>query len=521
MRRVIFSSVLFFLLIPNTLFAQRDSLRNLFLDAESWFQLEEYGDALPLFQGLHQSDPDNDLLKYKIGICLLNDPYRKDQAIQHLLEASKNLNPSSKVSSYRENTAPPDALFYLGQAYLVNELLDKAIESYEEFLENMDPDVYDEELVRMQIQACRKAQQLKANPVDYDLTLLDTMINTRYADVNPVLSGDGTKMAFITRLPFYDAAFFTRKTDKGWSYPQAITQSLGFDSDVYPVALSYDGSEMILYYDDEYTGNLYYSRYEEGRWLPATKLGEHISTKYWESHASFSKDGQSLYFTSNRKGGHGGLDIYKSERQPDGKWGIPENLGPVINSRYNEETPFISPDGQTLYFSSYGHDNMGGYDVFYSTRKEDGSWSEPVNMGYPINTTDNDLFFQPVNDGENAYYSLYSPRGVGLHDIYYMNIYSAGNPRICEDSDTGEIQRDKKIELTLIEEPLPAIDIQDGIIQMEDTLDQVSQEMPEAIPPAVEPVQAVEPVTEFLPDTIPEIIHPLKTDTVDATESTG
>ncbi|MCK4749351.1 MAG: PD40 domain-containing protein, partial [Bacteroidales bacterium] len=177
-------------------------------------------------------------------------------------------------------------------------------------------------------------------------------------------------------------------------------------------------------------GNLYYSNYEEGRWNPAVKLGENISTKYWESHACFSRDGKILYFTSNRKGTLGGLDIYRSERQLDGKWGEPTNLGSTINSRYNEETPFITEDGQTLYFSSYGHFNMGGYDVFFSRKNPDGTWGEPINLGYPINTTDDDLHFQPVNNGYGAYYSIYSNVGRGEHDIYFMDIYSVDNPRM-------------------------------------------------------------------------------------------
>ncbi len=430
MRRVLLLSYLILLLIPASTFAQRDSLRTVFLDAESWFLFEDYAEALPLYEGLLQSDPGNYKLKYKIGICLLNNPYQKDRAIQYLVEASNHINTAYKENSYKERTAPPDALYYLANAYLVNELLQKATDTYEQFLEIMDRDVYDEELVQAQISACENARRLKTMPVDIELTLLDSMINSRYSDIRPVVSGDGTKMAFVTELPFYDGAFYTEKTEQGWSYPLAVTQTLGFDADAYPVALSYDGTEMILYCDDEYIGNLYLTRFEEGRWLPATKLGENISTKFWESSASFSKDGQALYFTSNRKGTLGGLDIYRSDRQSDGKWGIPVNLGSGINSRYNEETPYISEDGQTLYFSSYGHYNMGGYDVFYSKLNDDGTWAEPVNMGYPINTTDDNLFFQPVNNGFGAFYSLYSPRGMGLHDIYYMDIYSVDNPRI-------------------------------------------------------------------------------------------
>lgn len=430
MRRILYASFLIFILSPALIFAQRDSTRTVFLDAESWFLFEEYGEALPLYESLLKSDPGNDKLNYKIGICLLNDPYQKDKAIQYLLTASHNINPAYKENSIKERTAPPDVLYYLGNAYLVNEMLERAIESFEEFLEVMDRDVYDEDLVLAQIRSCKNAQRLLTMPVDIDLLLIDSLINTRYPDIRPVVSGDGTKMAFVTELPFYDGAFFTEKTADGWSYPQMITQMMGFDADVYPVALSYDGTEMILYYDDEYIGNLYHSKMEGGLWAPATKMGENISTKFWESHACFSKDGQLLYFTSNRKGGHGGLDIYLSEKQADGKWGPPLNLGSTINSRYNEESPYLTEDGQVLYFSSYGHYNMGGYDIFYSRKNSDGSWAEPVNLGYPINTTDDNLYFQPFSNGNAAYYSVYSPSGIGRHDIYYMNIYSVNNPRL-------------------------------------------------------------------------------------------
>ncbi len=430
MRRIIFSSFLILVTAPALIFAQRDSLRSVFLDAESWFLFEEYAEALPLYESLVKTDPGNANLSYKIGICLLNDPYQKDKAIQYLLNASKNINPSYKEGSFKERTAPPDALYYLGNAYLVNELLNQAIETYEEFLTIMDQDVYDEELVNAQIRSCKNAQRLKTMPVDIDLTLIDPIINTRYSDINPVVSGDGNKLAFVTELPFFDGAFITEKQEDGWSYPQILTQMLGFDKNIYPVALSYDGTEMILYYDDDYIGNLYYSKLENRMWSPATKMEPNISTKYWESNASFSKDGKSLYFTSNRKGTLGGLDIYLSERQANGTWGIPVNLGNTINTRYNEECPVISEDGRTLYFSSYGHFNMGGYDIFYSKKGEDGSWGKPVNMGYPINTTDDNLFFHPINEGNEAYYSLYNPRGIGLHDIYYMNIYSVNNPRL-------------------------------------------------------------------------------------------
>ncbi|HOW40271.1 MAG TPA: hypothetical protein PL123_06980, partial [Bacteroidales bacterium] len=136
-----------------------------------------------------------------------------------------------------------------------------------------------------------------------------------------------------------------------------------------------------------------------------------------------------LYFTSNRKGSIGGLDIYVSKRDTSGDWGIPLNLGPVINTIYNEESPFLSKDDKTLFFSSRGHFNMGGYDVFYSTALDNGEWSVPLNMGYPINSTDDDVFFKPSGEGYEAYYAVDRPQGFGKEDIYHVEIFSDQHPR--------------------------------------------------------------------------------------------
>ncbi|MCP4309636.1 MAG: hypothetical protein GY790_00095, partial [Bacteroidetes bacterium] len=444
MRRSLFSIFIVLFLFSGLVNAQRDSSRNDFANAESWFLFEDFAEAEAIYQKLLKWEPGNDNLKYKIGICLLFDPYRRQESIDYLVDASKNINPEYKEGSFKEKTAPPDVLYFLGNAYLVNNKLDAAIESFRRFLKIMDPEVYDDELVHAQIKACENAKRLMSMPVDLDLHPMRSSVNTRYSETNPVISGNGERMAFVTIQPFFDEALFIEKENGEWTLPMSLTAMIGFDMDIYPIALNHEGTEMLLYFDDEHIGNLYTTQYEDGFWLPAVKLGENISTKYWESHACFTRDGQTLYFTSNRKGTLGGLDIYKAERGADGKWGLPENLGSTVNTRYNEETPFITEDGNTLYFSSYGHYNMGGYDIFYSTRNKDGSWGEPVNLGYPINTTDDDIFFHPVNNGLGGYQSRISPNGASRHDIYYMDIYSANNPRMyvvtgfvgTEDGDT-------------------------------------------------------------------------------------
>jgi hypothetical protein len=147
------------------------------------------------------------------------------------------------------------------------------------------------------------------------------------------------------------------------------------------------------------------SNFENGEWSIPEKLGPNINTDDRETHASLSSDGKYLFFTSDRAGGFGGLDIYVSEKMRNGMWGPARNLGDAVNTKFNEEGPYIHPDGNTLYFSSKGHENMGGYDIFKSQKTEFGTWTKAENIGYPINTIGNDVFFMPTADGQRAYYA--------------------------------------------------------------------------------------------------------------------
>ncbi|MFZ5942351.1 MAG: hypothetical protein ACOYXB_17425 [Bacteroidota bacterium] len=430
MRRLFSFYLLLFVTAPLTLFSQSPDLKETFLEAESYFLFEEYSEALPLYLRIHREDPENDDINYKIGVCYLNDPFEKDKSIRYLADASENINPKYRENNFKERAAPPEVVFYLGKAYLVNDRIEDAIREFNRFLSIVDEKIYDTDLVREQIDACNAAIELKKKPVDTDFLNLGDKINTRFSDINPVVSGDEQSIVYVSKLQFYDAAFYSTKVNGEWTPPRNIVPELGVDGDVYPTALSYDGKELFIYRNDDFIGNLYHSTLVNGVWTPLEKLGEPISTKYWESHASVSRDGKTLYFTSNRKDGYGGLDIYTSERQPNGSWGQPVNLGPKVNSRLNEETPFISDNGQILYFSSYGHYNMGGYDIFFSRKNNQGEWSEPINLGYPVNSTGDDFFFQPVRNGNAAYLSCYRPDGFGRFDIYRLEIYSVDNPRM-------------------------------------------------------------------------------------------
>lgn len=428
MRKLSFFSVFIFLL-SSAVFAQEEDYKTMFLEAESYFLFEEYKDALPNYLKLLKAFPENSNLEYRIGVCYLNDPLQKQLSINYLENAVKNTTQNYKENSLKETKAPYEALFYLGNAYRVNNQLDKALKTYEKFKQNLDTKIYDLDLVNEQIEACKNASRQEKNPLDVIYTNLGEPINTRFNDINPVVNSSETSMVYVQQQQFYDAVFYSTKLNGEWQPPRNIMFELGFDKDIYPTSLSADGTELYLYGVDNFLGTIFVSNLVNGQWTKARRLNDNINTKYWESHASISHDGKSLYFTSNRKGGFGGLDIYVSHRDAKGDWGPPVNLGGNINTRYNEESPFITEDGNTLYFSSYGHNSMGGYDVFYSNLLENGEWSVPVNAGYPINTPDDDEFFVPVQNGTFAYYSRYfEGLGQGRMDIYRYEIFSDTHP---------------------------------------------------------------------------------------------
>ncbi|MBN1116264.1 MAG: PD40 domain-containing protein [Bacteroidales bacterium] len=422
----------FLILFSRTSVSQEDySPKEWFVEAESYFLFEEYKDAVPLYQRILRDEPDNFNVKYKIGICYLNDPYQKEKSIKYLAEAAENINVNYKTNSYKEKLAPPEVNYYLGQAYRINGNLNKALEFYAEFKRNMDQEIFDLNVVNDEIAACQMAKQLILKPVYVKENNIGEEINSRFADINPIMSGDGKTIAFTRIMQFYDGVFVSKKDEQGnWSPPYNLTPDFTVDGSSYCTGLSYSGDEIFVYRSDNFDGNIYSSKFKNDRWEPLQKLNDFINTKYWESHASPSPDGKYLYFTSNRKGGYGGLDIYKSLRKANGDWSEPVNLGPIVNSSYNEETPFVSNDNK-LFFSSLGHSTMGGYDIFVTELVGPETWARPVNMGYPVNTTDDDLFFAPVPGNEyTGIYSFYNEANTyGLKDIFLVKVFNSVLPR--------------------------------------------------------------------------------------------
>jgi hypothetical protein len=434
-KKLILLSCLLGALLNNTLMSQsKGEIKNMFYDAESWILFEDYKEALPLYLQLAKIYPKNYNYKYRIGQCYINIPGEKDKAISYLEDAIKHVNPKYREGKFREMCAPYDVLYYLANAYRINNQLDKALESYRLFSKNLNPKVYDTAIVNLQIQSCLNAKELIAKPQYVRERNLGSLINKNNSESNPVISDDENMLVFTRSEAFYDAILYSTRNNGQWSSPINMNELLKnnvlrADNYFYPTSLSKDGKDLYLYCSVGYDGTIYSTRFENGTWSPLVKLNENINTKYWESHATVSHDNNKLFFTSNRKGTYGGLDIYISVKDSTGNWGPAKNIGPVINTPYNEETPFLSEDDKTLFFSSRGHFNIGGYDIFYSSLLENGEWSVPLNVGYPLNTTDDDVFFCPIQDGNLGYMAKYSPDGYGKQDIYKIEVFSEEHPR--------------------------------------------------------------------------------------------
>ncbi|MBK8882818.1 MAG: PD40 domain-containing protein [Bacteroidales bacterium] len=406
--------------------------KNIFTQAETFYLYEEYELANPLYILLET--PDNMNIKYKIGTCYLNIPGEKEKAVSYLEEAVKNASYESKTNSYKEKAAPLDAYFSLAKAYMINNDLDKGLNTLETFrklvLETADKGgMKNTEFIDQQIQACKIAISLKENPVYFSKKILGDDFSHGAINENPAVSFDGRTLVYTERRGNVSAIFFSRKENGAWLPPKDITTELVAGEDCSSCSLNSDGTELFLYKTDNYDGVIYSSSFLNGSWTPVRKLNKNINTKFYESHAAISYDGKRLYFTSNREGGLGNLDIYVSEKEATGDWGPAVNLGSEVNTPFNEDTPFITENDSAILFSSEGHSSMGGYDIFKSFKKG-ASWDTPVNMGFPINSTGDDKFFQPWNNDKNAYYSIttdYKKR-----EIFYLILGGRGLDQYSE-----------------------------------------------------------------------------------------
>ena len=288
-------------------------------------------------------------------------------------------------------------------------------------------------IVDKRIAECSFGMAALKHPRNFVITNLGPSVNSPFEDYAPVISRAEDVLIFTSRRPegnistnmdesgkYFEDVFITQRKEGVWQPARNVGAPVNtpyHDSDI---ALSADGS-MLLLYGEQQEGDILISHKRNGRWTAPSALPFPVNTKYRESSACFSPDENSLFVASERPGGFGGLDIYKISQLQDGRWSDAINLGPVINTKWDEDSPFADYDDNTLYFSSSGHSSMGGFDIF-KTLKQGNGWTMPENLGYPINTPGHDSYFISAPDGRRAYYSSSRAGGSGEDDIYEITL---------------------------------------------------------------------------------------------------
>lgn len=383
-----------------------------------------YKQAIEPYLAANQFNPNNALLNFRLGKCYLYSNF-KLKAIPHL-EKALYLNP--KID--------PKIHYYLGQAYHLNMKWEKAVNELKTFKKSLSPtdSIKYKDEIKKQIDECFVGMEQVENPnriVSGNIENIGPMINTQYNEYKPVVTADESTMMFTSCRPnttggriapdindYFEDIYISTKKNGKWDTAQNIGPPINTPNHDANSGLSADGQKLLIYVGYN-SGDLYEAQLNGKVWSIPVPMNKNINTPYHESSASYSPDGKSVYFVSDKPGGLGGGDIYISTKDAKGEWGVATNLGPVINTPFWEESVFMHPDGKTMYFSSQGHETMGGYDIFKSVF-ENSKWSEPQNIGYPINTTGDDVFFVMSASGQHGYYA--SPGYYGGNDIFMVTI---------------------------------------------------------------------------------------------------
>ncbi|MBI2271366.1 MAG: PD40 domain-containing protein [Bacteroidetes bacterium] len=419
----IFKVFFILILFPYTdLFAQQP-VENKFSDfktAEEKMKWGNYEGALDDFLTILEKEPRNMECNYNIGVCYLNSNINKTKAIPYL----------EKV--LRTNDFDQNARYLMGRAYHFAYRFDDAIKAYTAFKEAGKGKPENLKEVDRQVQECINAKELMKFPLKVTFENLGLTVNSPFADYYPFIPKDESFLVFNSKRSgtgtevnidgAYPPTIFISNVKNGqYTKAQVVGPPITLgDGNEEVIGLSGQGDKMLLYYFKDGKGDIYMSITDANKvFTKARILGDNVNSKGHEIAASVTSEGDAIYFASNRPGGIGGVDIYVSRILPNGSWGSAENLGPEINTNQDEDFPNISPDGKTLYFSSKGHTSMGGYDIFKADRDEEArKWIAVKNVGYPINTPEDDMNLRMSENGRYAYISALREKGIGDLDIY-------------------------------------------------------------------------------------------------------
>jgi tetratricopeptide (TPR) repeat protein len=420
-------------------------------DPNKAFKYRNYRSALEGFKLLESKQPEDDEIKLKIGLCYLLGSIDYAKAIPYLKKAAESSKPD------------PEAYFYLASAFQNNYQFDKAIEYYTKFkdaqaVKNL-PNI--EEInsrAARAIETCKNAIDLVKEPIDVTFENMGKDFNTVYSELDPFITPNKTTLIFSSNradgnqcstprksgytTDLYGSIFkngkWTRASNLGFTVNTPLNERV--------CSINEDGTAIFLYIDNEESskdGDIYLALAKNKVFDTPFSLKGLVNSKDEESAASISSDGSALYFSSDREGGAGKKDIYVAKRLPDQSWGEPKRISNKINTPYNEDYPLISSDDKTLYFCSEGHNSMGGLDIFKTTWVDSlNNWSDPINIGYPVNTPEDNFSISFTSKKNEGYFAAIRPEGFGSYDIYkitfnesdgapfyvYKGVINNGNP---------------------------------------------------------------------------------------------
>jgi outer membrane protein OmpA-like peptidoglycan-associated protein/tetratricopeptide (TPR) repeat protein len=435
-----------------------------------------FPEAILEYQFALQYNRYNPAINYNIGVCCLYSD-KQGEALGYFQKAFEF-----------DNNIAPDIHLLLGRAYQYNYQFDKAIKEYQIYLEALtekEKKKLDFDIERW-MQECRNGIELMKDTLRVEITNIGNNVNSKKDDYNSVISKNEKRMYFTSRRPFYarpDRNYFDNKfnediyvsyyEDGNWGLAQNLGRTVNSKYNDAVLTISSDAQKLFLYRGVKRKGDFYVSEAKKDKWTsPKRFSGKFNSPSSRETTLNFNEDGsKAVFVSSDKKESIGGTDIFFIRKGTNDKWGEPVNLGVTVNTAYDEEGVYIDSVGNTLYFSSTGHNSMGGYDIFKTTMDEKGNWSEPVNLGFPINSPYNDLFYIPTGDTAVSYFSSVRQDGYGYMDIYKITYLPPPEPEIIEEEpeplvDTVFIVVTDTVK---IEEPEPEFIVRGSVLNSKDS----------------------------------------------------
>jgi outer membrane protein OmpA-like peptidoglycan-associated protein/tetratricopeptide (TPR) repeat protein len=439
----------------------KEALENIGVGDNYYFMapFPQYPQSIPFYERANKFNPKNAVLNFKLGFSYLHS--NQKFKCMNYFEKAFALNP----------TVDPAIHYYLGSGAQLLKDWDKAVASFELYLKTADPKKDNVNILSAtkKISECKLGKKLVAAPVRVWIDNLGREINSDAPEFGMIMNADATEMYFTSRRPtstgglkdesnnWYEDIYTSRFENGYWTTAENVGAPLNTKGHDAAVALSPDGTKMIIYIDDKGDGNLYESVKKNSVWGKPKKMDNDISSSYHESSAWYSPDGNKLYFVSDRpldsqRGDAKDKDIYvASWNKNKSRWENVVRLSETVNSPYDEDGIFLHPDGKTMYFSSKGHQNIGGYDIFKTVLLADGSFKKPVNIGFPVNTPDDDVFFVVSANGKNGYITSFRQDGLGEKDLYKVTFLGDEKQPMLNAEDillasNGTVVREKVIE---------------------------------------------------------------------------